>query len=76
MTFAGQRVSVGSSIELRADVEVELINGGEMAELLMLQGRPIGEPVAPSAPAPTQPPKQNQHDDADMHMDMSAGMKK
>lgn len=36
----------------------------------------IGEPVAPSAPEPTQPPKQNQHDDADMHMDMSAGMKK
>ena len=37
----------------------------------------IGEPVAPSAPAPTQhAPKQNQHDDADMHMDMSAGMKK
>jgi hypothetical protein len=36
----------------------------------------IGEPVAPSAPAPTQPPKQNQHDDADMHTDMSAGMKK
>ena len=36
----------------------------------------IGEPIAASAPAPTQPPKQNQHDDADMHMDMSAGMKK
>src|ERR1700730_392372 len=39
----------------------------------------IGEPVATSAPAPTQPypaSKQNQHDDADMHMDMSAGMKK
>ena len=39
----------------------------------------IGEPVATSAPAPTQPyqaSKQNQSDDADMHMDMSAGMKK
>jgi hypothetical protein len=39
----------------------------------------IGEPVAPSAPTPTQPyqaSKQNQHDDADMHMDMSAGKKK
>ena len=39
----------------------------------------IGEPVLASAPAPTQPdlaPKQNQHDDADMHMDMSAGTKK
>jgi hypothetical protein len=39
----------------------------------------IGEPVAASAPAPTQPdqaPKPSQRDDADMHMDMSAGMKK
>jgi hypothetical protein len=39
----------------------------------------IGEPVATSAPAPTQPyqaSKQNQHDDAGMHMDMSTGAKK
>jgi hypothetical protein len=39
----------------------------------------IGEPVATSTPAPTPQdpaPKQNQHDDAGMHMDMSAGMKK
>jgi hypothetical protein len=39
----------------------------------------IGEPVAASAPAPTQPqqaPTPNQHDDANMHMDMSGGMKK
>jgi hypothetical protein len=39
----------------------------------------IGEPVSASAPAPTQPyqaPKPDQHDDADMHMDMSAGMKR
>ncbi len=39
----------------------------------------IGEPVSASAPAPTQPgpsPTPIQHDDVDMHMDMSAGMKK
>jgi hypothetical protein len=37
----------------------------------------ICDPVSASAPAPTQPyqaPRPN--DDADMHMDMSAGMKK
>ena len=50
MTVAGRRVPVASSIELRADAEVELINGGEVAELLMLQGRPIGEPVAQYGP--------------------------
>ena len=50
LTVAGRRVPVSSSIELRADVDVELINGGEVAELLMLQGRPIGEPVAQYGP--------------------------
>ncbi|MEO8304501.1 MAG: pirin family protein [Betaproteobacteria bacterium] len=50
ITLAGRRVPVGSSIELRADAEVELSNGGEVAELLMLQGRPIGEPVAQYGP--------------------------
>jgi len=46
----GQTVAVGSSIEVRAEATVLLVNGDEPAELLMLQGRPIGEPVAQYGP--------------------------
>ena len=41
---------MGVSIELRADQDVELKNGDMPSELLMLQGRPIGEPVAQYGP--------------------------
>lgn len=46
----GQAVAVKSAIELRAGAAVELVNGDAVAELLMLQGRPIGEPVAQYGP--------------------------
>ena len=50
ITIEGQVVPVGSSIEVRAGATVVLINGDEPGELLMLQGRPIGEPVAQYGP--------------------------
>ena len=50
ITLAGQVVPVGSSIEVRAGADVVLINGDDAGELLMLQGRPIGEPVAQYGP--------------------------
>jgi quercetin 2,3-dioxygenase len=40
----------GSVIELHADRDALLENGGAEAELLLLQGRPIGEPVAQHGP--------------------------
>ena len=40
----------GSVIELRPDAPVPLENGEAEAELLLLQGRPIGEPVAQHGP--------------------------
>jgi redox-sensitive bicupin YhaK (pirin superfamily) len=43
-------VKRGHAIDLRADVDVLLENGNEEAELLMLQGRPIGEPVVAYGP--------------------------
>ncbi|MDQ3035651.1 MAG: pirin family protein [Myxococcota bacterium] len=46
----GREVAVGHRIELRADLEVELENGSESSELLLLQGRPIGEPVVQHGP--------------------------
>ena len=47
---AGEDVRSHAAIELRADASVELVNGDSPAELLLLQGRPIGEPVAQSGP--------------------------
>ena len=38
-------------MEVRADAEVALVNDGDdLAELLLLQGRPIGEPVVQYGP--------------------------
>ncbi len=46
----GQPVTGNSALELQADVPVELVNGELEAEFLLLQGRPIGEPVAQYGP--------------------------
>jgi len=51
VTVDGQAVAVRHGIEVRAGAAVTLVNTGEtVAELLMLQGRPIGEPVAQYGP--------------------------
>ena len=50
MRIAGEAARVSCAIELYADQDVLLENGGTEAELLMLQGRPIGEPVAQYGP--------------------------
>ena len=50
VTVGGQAVNATSAIELRAGAAVELVNGEVEAEFLLLQGRPIGEPVAQYGP--------------------------
>ena len=50
VTVNGQTVSAHGALELRGDVAVELINGSEPAEFLLLQGKPIAEPVAQYGP--------------------------
>ena len=50
ITVLGHPVAVQSSIEVRSSAAVTLVNGDEAAELLMLQGRPIGEAVAQYGP--------------------------
>jgi redox-sensitive bicupin YhaK (pirin superfamily) len=50
LTIAGQDVPPASAIELAVNQAVELAGGSETTELLVLQGRPIGEPVVQYGP--------------------------
>ena len=50
VTIGGQGVTSHSAVELRAGMAVELVNGDQESEFLVLQGRPIGEPVAQYGP--------------------------
>ena len=50
ITVGGQSVGSHGAIELQGDVAVELVNGTEEAEFLLLQGKPIAEPVAQYGP--------------------------
>jgi redox-sensitive bicupin YhaK (pirin superfamily) len=50
VTVAGEAVTSHAAIELRAGIDVELVNGETETELLLLQGRPIGETVAQYGP--------------------------
>lgn len=45
-----QRVDAHSAIEVRADAAIELTAGDTETELLLLQGRPLAEPVAQYGP--------------------------
>jgi redox-sensitive bicupin YhaK (pirin superfamily) len=55
--FLGKNLAIGERslsssqvAELRGDAVVPLENGDEEAEILLLQARPIGEPVSRSGP--------------------------
>lgn len=50
IAIGSETVRAGSAIELFADQDVALENGDREGELLLLQGRPIGEPVAQYGP--------------------------
>ena len=51
ISIAGQDVDAHAAIELRASQAVELVNtGNEVAEFLLLQGKPISEPVVQYGP--------------------------
>ena len=50
VAIGGDGVNAHAAIELRAGEAVELVNGDATSEFLLLQGRPIGEPVAQYGP--------------------------
>ena len=50
VTIDGESVATHAALELRADARVELVNGDVEGSFLLLQGRPIGEPVAQYGP--------------------------
>ena len=50
LSVAGRAFDEHAGLKLRAGADVALENGPEAAELLLLQGRPIGETVAQSGP--------------------------
>ncbi|MCO4772488.1 MAG: pirin family protein [Deltaproteobacteria bacterium] len=50
VSVGGQAVATPSAVDVRSDASVEISAGIEPAEFLMLQGRPIGEPVAKHGP--------------------------
>jgi len=50
LRIGGEILNSHAAVEVRAEVLLELENGSEGSELLLLQGRPIGEPVAQHGP--------------------------
>jgi redox-sensitive bicupin YhaK (pirin superfamily) len=48
--IASQLIPARSGVKLRADRDATIASGPEESELLLLQGRPIGEPVAQYGP--------------------------
>ena len=48
--LAGRAIEPAAVIELQADAAVELHNGEQLGEFLLLQGRPVGEPVVQYGP--------------------------
>jgi redox-sensitive bicupin YhaK (pirin superfamily) len=50
LELGGRSVTGYNGMKLRPDVAVELVNGGSEGELLLLQGKPIGEPVVQYGP--------------------------
>ncbi|MCF7806899.1 MAG: pirin family protein [Candidatus Marinimicrobia bacterium] len=50
ITIAGKDIGVSHSLDLKPEAEVDFKNGKEEACLLLLQAKPIGEPVAQYGP--------------------------
>ncbi len=50
ITVDGTAIAKGTGVHLRADASVPIVAGPDGADLLLLQGKPIGEPVVQHGP--------------------------
>lgn len=50
ITVAGNKISKYNAIELKSDMDVEIMSDDAETSILMLQGKPIGEPVMQYGP--------------------------
>ncbi len=50
LAIADQKLTAHAGVHLRCNRDVELVNGAKGAQMLVLQGRPIAEPVAQYGP--------------------------
>jgi redox-sensitive bicupin YhaK (pirin superfamily) len=50
LAIGAREVAGGSAVRLKGDASAVLTNGSAVSELLLLQGRPIGEPVVAHGP--------------------------
>lgn len=50
ITFSGTKIPKYNAVEVQADQEISIVNGNQAAGILMLQGKPIGEPVIQYGP--------------------------
>lgn len=50
LRIGGRDIPQSSAVDVKAELEIALENGPDETELLMLQGRPIGEPVVQYGP--------------------------
>lgn len=50
VTFSGQAIQPYHSVVVHADMDIEIANGPAEARILLLQGKPIGEPVIQYGP--------------------------
>ena len=73
LSLAGQNVQPRQGIRLRSEQAVELHNGTQPASLLLLQGKPIGAPVAQHGPFVMNTREQLQQAFADYQRDQFGG---
>lgn len=50
LSIAGQNLTQHAAVHLQCDRDVELVNGAQPGQMLVLQGKPIAEPVAQYGP--------------------------
>ena len=67
MDALGDALHTHAALELHAGEAAELVNGNAASELLLLQGRPIGEPVAQYGPFVMNTRAELEQDFADYH---------